>query len=300
MTGRPRAAGPRAPGGLARRLAAALALLLPLLLPACAGPVAGRTGTPAMDAAAALAEGDAAWAGRAVPERLAAALEAYQRAAAASPADPAAELRLARAEGFRALGAATPAEAREASDRSARAAERALAAAAPAFGEALRAGRSSAEAAVLVGPEGAEPLYWLALGRMAVAQATGHAAVLAVKDALLPLMARAEALDEQVDRGGPSRALGAWRAALPAAAGGGVAAARAHFARAAARFPDEPWRRVAEAGTLSVLLQDGAAFDRLLGEVLAATPEGDPARAPELALAQRRAEALLARRASLF
>jgi hypothetical protein len=135
---------------------------------------------------------------------------------------------------------------------------------------------------------------------MGVAQATGHAAVLAVKDQVLPLMARAAALDERVDRGGPLRALGAWSAMLPLAAGGGGQAARARFARAAELFPDEPWRRIAEAGSLCVLLQDGAAFDRLLGEVLALRPEADPERAPELGLAQRRARALLDKRASLF
>ncbi|MBK9516282.1 MAG: hypothetical protein IPO09_02810 [Anaeromyxobacter sp.] len=276
-------------------LAAALALA------ACAPPGAGRTPPQAPDpAAVALAEGDAAWPGRAEPAQLAAGLAAYRRAAAARPADATLELRLARAEGFRALAAAAPAEAREAHEASSRAAERALALAAPAFAEALRSGTAPAEAVGLIGPAGAEPLYWLALGRMGVAQATGHAAVLAVKDHALALMARAAALDEQVERGGPLRALGAWQAMLPVAAGGGAAGARAHFERAAARFGDEPWRRVAEAATLTVLLQDGAAFDRLLAEVLAGVPQADPDRAPELLLAQRRARALLDKRASLF
>jgi hypothetical protein len=134
---------------------------------------------------------------------------------------------------------------------------------------------------------------------MGAAQATGPAAVLAVKDHVLPLMARAAALDERLERAGPLRALGAWSAMLPVAAGGGAAEARHRFARAEALFPDEPWRRLAEAASLAVLLQDGAAFDRLVGEVLS-SPETDPSYAPEQALARRRARALLDKRARLF
>jgi hypothetical protein len=79
-----------------------------------------------------------------------------------------------------------------------------------------------------------------------------------------------------------------------------VAEARARFALAAELFPEEPWRKVEEARTLAVLTQDGAAFDRLLGEVLAADGAADPERAAELALARRRARELLDRRAALI
>jgi hypothetical protein len=77
-----------------------------------------------------------------------------------------------------------------------------------------------------------------------------------------------------------------------------VEAARARFARAAELFPDEPWRRIDEARTLSVLLQDRAGFERLLGEV-AAAPEAAE-RAPEQAVARRRALEWLDKRARLF
>jgi hypothetical protein len=291
-----------------REVGAAVALAAVALL-ACARPSGDRAGAAAAGDpfAAALAEGQAAWPGRADPARLAAAVQAFARAAGLRPGDPTAETWLARAEGFRALAAEADEERPEgraaagaAWDASARAGERALATVAPAFAAAIRAGRLPAEAAALVEAPGAEPLYWLALGRMGAARARGHLAVLAVKDHVLPLMARAAALDERLERGGPLRALGAWAAMLPVAAGGGVVEARARFARAAELFPDEPWRRVAEASTLAVLLQDGAAFDRLLGEVLAAAPGADGAAGPELELARRRARALLDKRASLF
>jgi hypothetical protein len=77
-----------------------------------------------------------------------------------------------------------------------------------------------------------------------------------------------------------------------------VEAARRRFARAAELFPDEPWRRVDEARTLRVLVQDGAGFERLLGEVLEAPEAAE--RGPEQALARRRARDWLDKRARLF
>jgi len=278
----------------------ALALGLLLAMAGCPrGPSepAGRAASPEA-VQAALAEGDAAWPRRAEPAELLATLSAWRRAGAARPGEPDVELRLARGEGFRALAAQAPAEALAAHEASSRAAERALRTLSPRFAAAVDQGRPLAEAAALVEGSGAEPLYWLALGRFGVAQGTGPAAVLAVKDHALALMARAAALDERLEAGGPLRALGAWSAMLPVAAGGGVEAARARFARAAELFPDEPWRRIDEARTLSVLLQDRAGFERLLGEVLAA-PEA-PERAPEQAVARRRAREWLDKRARLF
>jgi len=111
-------------------------------------------------------------------------------------------------------------------------------------------------------------------------------------------MARAAALDERLEAGGPLRALGAWSAMLPSSAGGGAEAARARFDRAAQLFPDEPWRRIDEARTLSVLVQDQAGFERLLGEVLAAPAAAE--RGPEQELARRRAREWLDKRSRLF
>jgi hypothetical protein len=135
---------------------------------------------------------------------------------------------------------------------------------------------------------------------MRAAQASGYAAVLAVKDAALAMMSRAAELDERVDAAGPHRSLGAWRAALPIAAGGGAAAARAHFDRARAIHPGDLLARVAEAETLAVLLQDGPRFDALLAEVEAFDLSADPERAPENRIARRRAAELAKRRATLF
>jgi hypothetical protein len=282
----------------------ALALALALAGGGCRRAADTAPAPDARDAAserfdAALAEGDRAFALRGDPARLEAAVRAYQLAATQRPGDGRAELRLARAEAFRGLAAA-PAEGGEAWQASARAAERALRSAAPAWAEAIDRGEDPAAAAARVDAAGAEALYLLAQGAMRAAQATGYAAVLAVKDAALAMMTRAAELDERVDAAGPHRALGAWRAALPVAAGGGADASRAHFDRARALAPDDQLARVAEAETWAVLVQDEVRFEQLLEAVLASDPGRDPVRAPENALARRRAKELLERKARLF
>jgi TRAP transporter TatT component family protein len=287
-------------------LRAACAVLAFVLAAAgCRRPADTAPAPAARDAAperfeAALAEGDRAYALRGDPARLEAALRAYQLAAAQRPGDPAAEVRLARAEAFRGLAAAAPSAAREPWEQSARAAERALRKVAPAWAEAIDRGDDPAAAAARVDAAGAEPLYFLAQGAMRAAQATGYAAVLAVKDAALAMMARAAELDERVDAAGPHRALGAWRAALPVAAGGGAASSRAHFDRASVLAPDDQLARVAEAETWAVLVQDEARFESLLEGVLQFDLGRDPTRAPENALARKRAKDLLDRKARLF
>jgi len=288
---------------------AAPAVVLPLLAvlaaPGCRRAADGAPAPAAREAAperfeSALGDGDRAFAQRGDAARLEAALRAYGLAATQRPGDPSAEMRLARAEAFRALGTTSPAIAREAWEASARAAERALRRLMPAWAEAIDGGEDPAAAVARVDAAGAEPLYFLAQGTMRAAQATGYAAVLAVKDAALAMMARAAELDERVDAAGPHRALGAWRAMLPVAAGGGAASSRAHFDRARALAPDEPLARVAEAETWAVLVQDANRFEALLDDVLAFDPGRAPARAPEAAIAKRRARELLDRKARLF
>lgn len=288
-----------------RRALRTSVLAAAVALGACRRPADTAPPPAARDAAherfdAALAEGDRAYALRGDRARLEAALRAYRLAAAERPGDPAAEVRLARAEAFRGLGAAAPAMAREAWEGSARAAERALRTQAPGWAEAIDRGEDPAAAAARVDAGGAEALYFLAQGAMRSAQATGYAAVLAVKDSALAMMARAAELDERVDAAGPHRALGAWRATLPTAAGGGAAASRAHFDRARVLAPDDQLARVAEAETWAVLVQDERRFEALLDEVLAFDLGRDPARAPENAIAKARANDLLQRKARLF
>ncbi len=246
--------------------------------------------------AARIARGDQAFAERADPVRLAEAIESWTSAGAQPPLDPALELRLARAEAFRAL--AEPASAGAAWLACSRAAERALRRLSPPWASAVEAG-DPVGAPSRVGPEGAEALYWLALATWSSAREKGLAALLATKDLALPAMERAAALDGTVDCAGPHRALGAWAAALPAAVGGGVARSRRHFEQARALGPGCLLTPVAEAGSLLVLLQDRAAFERTLAEVEGAG-DTDPRWAPENEVARRQARELRARAAGLF
>jgi hypothetical protein len=262
-----------------------------LLLAAPAAPAAD----PFADA---LREGEAAWARRGDPARLAAAVESFGRAAALRPGDPAAELPLARAHAFGALAA--PDAARRSYLECSRAAERALRRLAPAWARAVDAGETSAAAAPHVGAAGAEPLYWLAACGMGLVRTRGVAAVLSARDELRALMERAAALDPATDAAGPHRELGAWLAALPAAAGGSAAEARRHFDRAQALAPGDPLRAVREAETWAVLVQDRARFLALLDGAIALDPARARERAPEAAVARERARALRARVDRLF
>lgn len=205
--------------------------------------------------------------------------------AAATPVVPAADapapdVSAARAAGRRAR--LNPAAGPIAWGEVAAAAERALRRQAPAWAEAVDAGEDAGRAASRVDAAGAEALYWLALASWEGARAKGFAALLSVKDLVFRSMERVAALDERIDRAGPRRALGAWRAALPAAVGGGAAASRAEFARAREIAPGCTWNRVQEAATLRVLLQDRKGFEALLAEVLAvpATPGSGPPSSP--------------------
>jgi hypothetical protein len=212
--------------------------------------------------------------------------------------DPAEDLRQARAQALRAQ--AEPAAAEEAWLLSMRAAERALRRLAPEWAEAVDRGEDAGRAARLVQAPGAEALYWLGLGTMELARRRGFAAVLLAGATARATVERAAELDGRVDGAGPLRALGAWLAILPSAAGGGAGRSRAAFARARELAPRDLRNRVAEAETLAVLLQDRVLFERLLGEVLSF----DLGSAPELRavneMARRRAAELLARRDALL
>jgi len=270
-----------------------LLLALGLLAAAVPPPASPH---PAAAQAALLARGDEAFASRGDPARLAEAIDSYGRAAALHPGDAAAEIRLARAQAFRAL--AEPDLAREAWVASSRAAERALRKLSPGWAAAVDAG-DLAGAPARVGPEGAVALYWLALATWSSAQSKGLAALLAVKDPALAAMERAAALDGATDCAGPHRALGAWTAALPSGVGGGVARSRRHFEEARARGAGCLLNRVREAESLIVLLQDRAAFEKALAEVEGAT-DTDPLWAPENGVARRLARDLQGRAARLF
>jgi hypothetical protein len=242
--------------------------------------------------------GNAAFAGRDDPVRLSEAIAHYGVAATLQPGEAAPLLALARAHAYRALAA--PAAAQDAWREASRAAERALKIAGPNLADVIDRGDAPARVAAKVNARGAEPLYWLALATMGMAQARGMAAVLAVKDEARAMMERAAELDDRIDFAGPHRTLGVWLATIPSAAGGGAGAARAQFERARSLFPAYQLNLVRDAETLAVLLQDRTRFEALLGQVLAFDEASAPEIAPENRLAKGLARELLARRDRLF
>ena len=276
------------------------ALVFALAIAAGPSPAEGAAPAPAAGdpGETALAAGRAAFQARGDPVELDEAIARFSDAVRLRPDDPAPLLSLARAQAFRADAA--PRAAREAWGETARAAERALRMACPAFGEVVDAGGEARAAAARVDARGAEALYWLALGAMGGARTRGMAAILAIKDEARALMERAAELDERVDGGGPRRALGAWLATVPSAAGGGAAAARRQLEQARALGPADQRTKVVEAETLAVLLQDRKRFEALLADVIAFDPGRAPALAPENELAKRHAHELLARKERLF
>ncbi len=248
--------------------------------------------------AANMREAAAAFAQREDPARLAQAIALSRRAVELDPSSGEALVALARAHAFRAR--AEPGVALDAWRVAASAAQRAVRVAAPELGKAIDRGDELGRSVASVGRAGAEPLYWLALSMMGMAQARGMAAVLAVQEPALVMMRRAAELDERTDFGGPRRALGAWLATLPSAAGGGATAAKAELERARLLFPRYQLARVWEAQTLAVLLQDRKRFEALLTEVLRSDDVGDPELEPENRLARRLARDLMARADRLF
>jgi hypothetical protein len=282
------------------------ALLLAAALVAPAASAFAADAPPPPDASAstqdALAErlraADAAWASRGEPERLAEAIDGERAVLAARPDDRATALRLARAFAFRAQ--LQPNTAAASWRECARLAEPVLRARAPRFASAVDGGGDPVAALGAVGQEGAEPLYLLALATMGMARARGTVAILSVREEARAFMERAAALDAAIDGGGPYRALGAWLASLPSAAGGGVAASRKAFLAADRVAPGDLRTRVTEAGTLAVLLQDRPRFEALLRGVIAAADEASDPLAPEKAIARRDARALLERADRLF
>ena len=288
-------------------VATILLLAAGLAPPGAPSGAAGRSGpeaaaTPPAAAREPYAEelrsGEAAYDGREDPPQLASAIAHFRAAAALRPGEAAPLLALARASAFRAQ--ALPGTARDAWRDASGAAEQALRIASPAFAAAIDRGEDPGRASAKVERSGAAPLYWLALSTMGMAQARGMAAVLSVKDGARAMMERAAALDERVDFAGPRRALGAWLATLPSAAGGGAGAARSQFDRARSLFPEYQLARVRDAEVLAVLLQDRKRFEAALGEVLAFDDGRAPAIAPENRLAKKLARDLLARKERLF
>jgi len=144
-------------------------------------------------------------------------------------------------------------------------------------------------------------LYWTAAAwGSAISLGKDRPELLADLPAIRALMERGLALDESYEGGAIHEAM-ILLDALPEAMGGSEASARRHFARAVELTHDtkaSPYVTLAQ--SVSVLRQDRAEFEALLGRAIEFDPGADPARRLAATVTQRKARALLERGDEFF
>lgn len=239
----------------------------------------------------------AAFAARSDPAELARAIAIWEAELAGAPRDPELLVHLARAHHFAGERLALDGDEDAALVRFSLGvgyAERALSALEPGLEEAFAAKQDPTPALARLGAPSVPAAYWWAacLGRTALLR--GLTTRLEVKDRIRAAMERILELDAAFAHGGADRVLGIWFAEIPTIAGKDLARSAAHFSAARGRAPAYLPTMVAEAAFLATEQQDRAAFERVLGEVLAAPDGDDPDVAPENRLAKALAKRLLA------
>jgi len=272
------------------------------------GATSGGTVTAEAQAThdAALAEGNAAWEERANPERLRAAIAAWQRAVEAVPSDWELWQRLGRAQYFLADGnmqfdPALDADTTAMYQTAITSTERSLAEHFPRFAEYMRTNARFDDGALATLDASAVPaLYWRAsaLGRWA--RRDGFATILAYKDEIRAIMTYCLNNDRHYYHAGPDRYFGAFYAVAPTYAGGDLDRSRQHFEYAIGVDPNFFGTHVLFAMEYAVKAQDRTLFTDQLNLVI----NGDPASlsdvTAEQAVEQRKARDGLARIDELF
>ncbi len=310
---------PRGRPATSDAVARTLATIAPLLLAAACGGCAGREATfdearvaPVTSAATDLAgrvrakreEAAAAWAGREDPARVKVAIAAWEAAAALDPLDGTSRADLSRAHYFFA-----EAFLREEGKRDELVAllekgtawgEQALAVQAPEFARRLASGERFEAAVTSVEGNAIAALYWYGVNLGRWARARGIAELLGNKDRVKSVMDRVLALDETFFHAAPHRYFGAYYSLLPSIAGRDTAKSKEHFEKALQLAPAFAGTKVLYADTYCVKMQDRALYERLLGEVVAASPDALPDVGPETRVEQQKARKLLAEVAELF
>jgi hypothetical protein len=302
------------------RSAMRLALWAVLMIGATVGCGGGRTaawdegtasgGTVTAEAQAthdaALAEGNAAWDERADPERLRAAIAAWQRALEAVPSDWELWQRLGRAQYFLADGTmqfdpALEADTTAMYQTAITSTERSLTEHFPRFAEYMRTNARFDDGALATLDASAVPaLYWRAsaLGRWA--RRDGFATVLAYKDEIRAIMTYCLNNDRHYYHAGPDRYFGAFYAVAPTYAGGDLDRSRQHFEYAIGVDPNFFGTHVLFAMEFAVKAQDRTLFTDQLNLVINGDPASLPDVTPEQAVEQRKARDGLARIDELF
>lgn len=170
----------------------------------------------------------------------------------------------------------------------------------PEFAAAMDGGKSAEESAGLLGKEDVPCMYWSASSLGKWARMQGIATLLKHKGTAYAYISRVTELDPGYFFGAADRYWGAYYAALPSFAGQDLAKSAEHFDKSMQRSPEYLGTKVLKAEIWAVKTQNTAAFDTLLGEVLAAEIESSPEILPENQAARARARELQGMKGDLF
>lgn len=257
------------------------------------------------DDSAALAEAERAFARRAEPKALQAAIAAWEKALTLVPTRTLTLQRLARAyfllaDSVHAIEAESDERRREpmikAYERGLTLAERGLMLASKPFAARVRAGATPGDATQALGKEAAPLLFWFAVNLGKWARAHGAWTAVYHRHCVRKAIVRVMTVDRGHWHGGADRYLGAYYAFLSSVMGGDAERSRRHFETSLLIAPHFLGTKVLMAEFLyGKRLRDRARFVATLKEVLAADPKVIPDLEPEQRLAQRRARVLLKR-----
>ena len=245
-----------------------------------------------------IAEGDAAWLERDDPDRIRAAITAWEGAVEIDGSDHESWVKISRAYYFLSDGHlrfSAPDEMQANYQAGILAAERALRAISPEFAQAMAAGAEHAESVQLLQANAIPALYWRATNLGKWARADGFATLLARKDEIRAHMSRCLELGRDFFFTGPDRYFGAYYAIAPTYAGGDLARSQQHFEYSISQQPNYFGTRVLMAENLAVKLQNRQMFEEQLRYVIDGDPTALAGAEPENRVEQREAADLLER-----
>lgn len=251
-------------------------------------------------AQAAVAEAEALWEQRDDAEKLAKALELYQRALDVDPANRTALERLTR--GWYLYGDSHTDDKDAKIERWGNAiawGTRCLSLN-EAFAQSIRDGGKEKDAAAFATREDVPCLYWTASAIGKWGKIQGLPKTLKHLPTVKAYITRIGELDPEYYYFGPARYWGAYYAVLPSFAGQDLGKSSEYFAASIAGAPSYLATRVLRAELLAVKTEDVATFVHDLQFVIDFDVSSDPATRPENVLEQGKARALLAKRNELF
>ena len=249
------------------------------------------------DAAALIAQGDAAWAGRGDESRLREAITAWQGALAIDPSNADVRVKLSRGHYFLADGYIRFDESKKDEmlahfEQGTNQAEIALAQAYPSYRSKYCA-RQPFSSALQQLDKGAVPaIYWYAtnLGKYALAKSI--VAILNEKDRIKAMMGFIKSTDEGFFYNAADRYFGAFYTKIPFP-NGDLPKSRGHFEASVAGSPQYLATKVLFAGMNALKAKDKATFQRLLEEVAAFDLQSAPELIPENTIEKKKAAELL-------